>query len=116
MPIDSGEHFKHSFEYLRHLTTLSAGAIVLQVGFLERLFPDPKYKALVAISIVSFTASIMASVVSQWGLLSFLGHRSVEKGTKTGCSVILIFVCFVIGVLTAVVFALINLFLRVGQK
>jgi len=48
--------------------------------------------------------------------LSFLGHRSVEKGTKTGCSVILIFVCFVIGVLTAVVFALINLFLRVGQK
>ena len=55
----------------------------------------------------------MASVISQWGLLSFLGHRSVEKGTKTGCSVILIFVCFVIGVLTAVVFALINLFLRI---
>src|SRR5438132_3482750 len=82
MPIDSDEHFKHSFEYLRHLTTLSAGAIVLQVGFVERLSPDPKYKALVAISIVSFTASIMASVISQWGLLSFLGHRSVERAPR----------------------------------
>jgi uncharacterized membrane protein len=113
MPIDSSEHLKHSFEYLRHLTALSAGAIVLQVGFLEKLFPDPKYKALVAISIVSFTGAIVSSVITQWGLLSFLGHKSVEKGLKTGCFVILMWLGFLVGLLTAVSFALINLFLKV---
>jgi hypothetical protein len=111
MPIDSSEHFKHSFEYLRHVTSLAAGAIVLQVGFLEKLFPNPKYKALVAISIISFTVTILASIVTQWGLLSFLGHRNVEKGSNTaGCSIILLWASFVIGILTAVSFALINLF------
>jgi hypothetical protein len=82
---------------LRHVTTLSAGAIALQIGFLEKLFPNPKYKALVAVSIIAFTASILSSVISQWGLLSFLGHKSLEKGTKTGCFVILMWLGFIIG-------------------
>lgn len=106
------EHMKHSFEYLRHLTSLAAGAIVLQVGFLEKIFPSPKYKALVAISIISFTATILASIITQWGLLSFLSHKDRDKGTKYGCFVILMWASFIVGTLTAVSFALINLFAK----
>ncbi len=111
MAINS-EHFKHSFKYLRHLTTLSAGAIVLQVGFLEKLFPAPQYKALVAVSVVAFTGSILSSVVTQWALLSYLADGSVKHDTKAGCLVILMWMGFLVGLVTAVAFALINLFLR----
>jgi hypothetical protein len=110
--MDSGEHLKHSFEYLRHLTILAAGAIVLQVGFLEKLFPNPRYKGLVAASIIAFTLTILASVLTQWGLLSYMGHKDAEKASKTGCYMILLWAFFVIGVLTAVSFALINLFAK----
>jgi hypothetical protein len=112
MPMDSSEHFKHSFEYLRHLTSLAAGAIVLQVGFLEKLFPNPKYKGLVAFSVISFTLTILASVLTQWGLLSFLSHKDPDKSTKYGCSVIVMWASFILGTLTAVSFALINLFAK----
>lgn len=111
MPIEPTERIKHAFEAFRHLATLSAGAIVLQVGFLEKLFPQPKYKAFVAISIVAFTASIMSSLVSQWGLMYYLGHGSVERTPKqVGCAVLSMWGFFGIGLITAVSFALINLF------
>jgi hypothetical protein len=112
MPIEPSEHLKHSFEYLRHITTLSAGAIVLQIGFVEKLFPYPKWRALVAISIISFTASILSSVLTQWKLLSFLGYKSTQGSTAAGCFVILMWLGFIVGIVSAVTFALINLFLK----
>ena len=110
MPNGFYEHAKQSFDYLRHMNTLSAGAIALQVGFLEKLFPHPKYKALVAVSVIAFTASILCSIITQWGLLSYLGHKNPEKTDYAGCSVLLLWVTFAVGLLTAVAFALINLF------
>jgi hypothetical protein len=87
----------------------------LQVSFLEKLFPYPKYIALVAISIISFTLSILMSVATQWGLLSFIGYgsRSNERVAEwSGCSVILMWWGFIVGLLSAVAFALINLFVK----
>ena len=79
MTIPPTEHFKHSFEYLRHLATLSAGAIALQIGFVEKLFPHPKFRALVAVSIIAFTGCILSSIATQWGLLGFIGRHSREQ-------------------------------------
>lgn len=109
------EHIKLSLEYCRHLTALSAGAIVLQVGFLERLFPHPRFKALVAISILAFTGTILASLLAQWFLLRFVGADSPleaqRDGNIAGGATAFMWVCFSVGLLTAVLFALINLFL-----
>ena len=63
--MNSEEHKRQTFAYLRHLNTLSSGAIILQIGFLEKVFPHPEWKFLIAISLTSFVASIIASVISQ---------------------------------------------------
>jgi hypothetical protein len=115
MPLNSAEHFKHSFEYLRHITSLSAGAVALQIGFTEKLFPYPKFRALVAISIISFTGSILCSVFTQWGLLGFIGRQSRGQinepaDDRTGVFTILMWAGFILGLVAAVLFALINLF------
>jgi hypothetical protein len=88
----------------------------LQVGFLERLFPHPRFKGLVAISILAFTGSILASLLTQWALLSFVGRSDLvgaqRDGEIAGLATALMWVCFSVGLLTAVLFALINLFLK----
>jgi hypothetical protein len=44
------ERYKSIAEYLRHITALSTGSIVLISTFLEKLFPQPQWKCLEVIS------------------------------------------------------------------
>ncbi|HEV7744814.1 MAG TPA: hypothetical protein VGO56_07445 [Pyrinomonadaceae bacterium] len=100
-----------SFSFLRYVGTLSSGAIALQIGFLERVFPHPKWKALVAISIILFTAAIIGAVVSQWALLGMVNVAPTEsRRTWGGCFMVVMWASFVLGLTLAVVFSLINLF------
>lgn len=102
---------KPGFSFLRHVSTLSAGAITLQIGFLEKIFPHPKWKALIAVSIISFTASIISAVVGQWAMLGIINVGPTE-GHKNlgGCSVVLMWATFILGLLSGVVFSLVNMF------
>jgi hypothetical protein len=98
----------HSF--LRYIGTLSTSAIVLQIGFLEKVFPHPKWKALLAISICGFTAAVVFAVFGEWSLLGLKNARTEGMATFGGCAVILMWVAFLVGLLSGVILALKNLF------
>lgn len=49
-------------DFLKHLTTLSTGSIILMVTFLEKLFANPEWRFLVGISLIAFTLSIVGSL------------------------------------------------------
>ena len=98
------------FSYIRHLTTLSAGAIVLQIGFLEKLFPHPQWKKLVAVSIVSFTISIVSGLFTQWYLMGMKNLGVTESRlNRGGFFMLLLRWSFGIGLISAVIFSLKNL-------
>jgi O-antigen/teichoic acid export membrane protein len=76
------------FESMKHLTTLSTGSILLLVTFLEKLFSNPRWKALIAVTLVSFVVSIVCSVssmlqsanhVKHSGRFPRLGYVDVKK-------------------------------------
>ena len=39
---DLESHREHLFDYIKHITTLSTGSILLQLAFLEKVFSQPK--------------------------------------------------------------------------
>jgi hypothetical protein len=101
-------------EYLKHLTTLSTGSIVLLSGFLERLFVEPEAKALVGISLVGFTLSVLSCVVAYTLTTFTLGLSWEEAPTSVGVwfdvTVVGAWAGFLMGVIALAAFALANLF------
>jgi len=55
------DYFYHT---MKHLTTLSTGAIIILATFLEKVFMNPTWKCLIAITLVSFLISILFAVFS----------------------------------------------------
>lgn len=108
------EHVKNWLDFLKHITTLATGAIVLQVAFLEKIFAQPKWRALVVISLISFMLCVVASVVAHAKsiALSFrpLPHMIVKDFNVTTLSLIVVWLSFLAGVVALTVFAIRNLF------
>ena len=72
MQSDVLEQTKFMADYLKHVTTLSTGSLILLTIFLEKLFSRPRWRSLVTISIGGFTLSLVASVAAFTGLLHLL--------------------------------------------
>ena len=56
-------YLKDVLEYLKHLTTLSTGSIVLIATFLEKLFLKPELKGFVVVSVGGFLVSIISAAI-----------------------------------------------------
>lgn len=103
-------------DYLKHVTNLSTGAVVLQIAFLERVFPHPKWKAVIVISLASFGVSIIAATFSQAMVISLSGENPhlYEAGLKVATlgmrTMIVSWIGFLAGVIATMVFVLKNLF------
>lgn len=73
MPIDLDKRIENSkfvADYIKHLTTLATGSIVLIATLLEKVFVQPHWKAAVIISLVCFLACILGSAVLFGGLVA----------------------------------------------
>jgi hypothetical protein len=57
------ETVKLSFDYFKHLATLSSGVILIVVTFTEKMFSDPAHIKIVAQSIFPLGVAIAASLV-----------------------------------------------------
>jgi hypothetical protein len=55
------ESLKLRYDGFKHLTTLSTGAILINVALLEKLFTTPKWKILVGAAFLSFLISVVLS-------------------------------------------------------
>ena len=109
------EIYKIEFEYLKHLTTVCTGSILLLITFLEKIFSQPEWKPAVAISLCCFILAISLCSLAQVTIIdkasekeSLLMRMKVQEWT-TDLLLSALFT-FVIGCISLVAFGLKNLF------
>ena len=106
------ERYKSLFDYIKHLTTLSTGSVVVLATFLEKIFQTPQWKQLAAISIFCFTASVIASIITYtFYFLSFPTGKPVPiwAGTTGTYSLIITWISFIAGVILWTIFTMKNM-------
>ena len=107
------EQARHQIDYVKHMTTLSTGSILLLTTFLEKLFSKPNWKQLVAISFVGFTISVIASIIIHTMSVfseDFFKHSNNETANKAAFIVLTImWLSFLVGVISLTAFSLKNL-------
>lgn len=105
------ESLKLGYDLFKHVTTLSTGTLLILITFIEKLFQNPAWKFLVSISFVSLMLVIILSLVLMFfvtdgvGVLGELQEHEIKINRWIFMSVI---VCFMIGILSFVIFALVN--------
>ena len=108
------EIYRLEFEYLKHLTTICTGSILLVIAFLEKLFSKPEWKCAVAIALVCFLGSIILSSVAQALIIEKVSERksiSHRKSIQNWTIALLIFalISYVAGIICLAAFGLKNL-------
>jgi hypothetical protein len=107
--------FRKSFyEYLKHISGLSTGSILLLAAFLEKFFLQPEWKSLIGVSIGGFLLAVISSVISYSILvLNFPGRGAEmtewEKYLVTG-STLVTWLGFLTGIISLSIFILRNFF------
>lgn len=115
MPILSGIQLNEVWsDYLKHLTTLSTGAVVLIATFLEKFAPHPHWRAAVIVSLLGFLAAILGSVAAMTGLAMDAAAAGTEASGDwvDGMQVLGVMATwlgFVVGITALTIFALKNL-------
>lgn len=109
------EVYKIEFDYLKHLSTICTGSILLIVAFLEKLFAQPKWKPAVAIALCSFVLSISLCVISQIAVIDKISEKNsvnIRNRVQKWTIDLLVSAAFmyIIGIISLVLFGLINLF------
>lgn len=108
------EFHKGLHEYLKHLSTLSTGSIVLLAAFLEKIFTQPKWKILLAVSILGFIINVVSSVVIYSLLVLNSPGRNVHpedwEQLTIASSIFITWLSFLLGVVSLAIFIIRNLF------
>ncbi len=101
-------------EYLKHLTTLSTGSILLIIGFFQNIFIYPQVKFLVGVALAAFTLAVIGAVAAQSLLVFTMGvtkkQTLVPVDPWFDVATIGAWVCFLFGVMALGTFALMNFF------
>src|SRR5262245_37097190 len=63
VPMAQAEERKIIAEYIKHLSTLATGSLVLLITFLEKLTERPQWKIAVIIALIAFLLSILGGVL-----------------------------------------------------
>jgi putative intracellular protease/amidase len=69
---DHIDGLKTFFETLKHVTTLSAGSILLLATLLEKIFKTPSWRPLIAVIFLFFAVSLIFSVFGMWSAAHFI--------------------------------------------
>lgn len=105
--LNDDDLLKLSFEWCKHLSTLSTGSILLMVTFIEKLSSQPDWKILLSISLVGFVATIIGSLGVQ---LEHLIEQGYGEPTKLGfIAGLMAILGFLLGILSLTIFGLKNL-------
>jgi hypothetical protein len=100
-------------DFIKHLTTLATGAILILAAFLERLFAQPEWKFLVGIALFGFLASIIFAVPAHTAQVNIL-YRPLDVSRRelhqTWIVALAQYLTFLVGMVALTAFALRNLF------
>ena len=110
-----GEATKIGADYLKHVSTLSTGSVVLIATLLEKVAPHPLWKATIIIALAGFLGSGLCSVVAFTSLV--IGTVFWEEGEEPvdwvdslgGMAFLTALFFFSIGIISFTVFAIRNL-------
>lgn len=107
------DFLKGSVEYVKYFATLSTGSIVISATFLQKLFDDPIWKWLIAVSFAGFMVSIIASVVAYTLIWDAFPEEHEEigdfkYGTAIAVSIITMWINFLVGICCFALFSVIN--------
>jgi hypothetical protein len=109
------ESYKVWTDYLKHLSTLGTGSIVLISTFLEKISPHPIGKSAVILCLVGFLGSVLGSIMamtafaigsSRWSNNEALEGWGVALG---GLGLSIAWLGFCVGIVSLTVFAIRNL-------
>jgi len=101
----------HHIDFLKHITTLSTGSIVVEATFLGKIFQHPKWKAFAAISLICFTLSILGALRFHLEIIAREFKQWPERQrTLAYVSILMAILGFFCGVLALAIFAVRNLF------
>jgi len=108
------EFHKAFYDYLKHLSTLATGSIVLLAAMLEKVFAQPKWKLLVVAAVAGFLLTVVASVLAySFMVLNFprAGIKNSKwEGNVVFWAMVLTWIGFLEGVFSLAVFIVRNLF------
>lgn len=107
------ERQKAILDYVKQLTALSTGSILVVAAFVEKVFPVAHWKWLTATSIVGFIASILGSIIAHTiFVIDFpprLGEQPNWEGEVGGFSLVVAWTGFLLGIISLAVFTTKNL-------
>lgn len=89
------------FDYLKHITTLDTGSIVLLTVLLDKFFETPEWKGLVIVTFAGLMVSIIALTFSAFGIIrSIRTPRNIPIALVkfTSWTYILGIVSFIVGI------------------
>lgn len=66
------EYLKAQCDYLKHLTTVAIGSILLLIGFLEKVIAHPRWRLLVAVSLICFALTVICSVRAHTSVVDYM--------------------------------------------
>jgi len=66
-----------TFDFVKHITTLDTGLIVILATLLEKVFTKPKWKLLIILCIISLSLSLIGSLIFLSELSRWMMYRSV---------------------------------------
>jgi hypothetical protein len=72
---------KVTFDYVKHVTALDTGSIIVMTVLLEKFFKVPEWSFLIPITFVGFIMSIAALTLTSFGII--LSIRTPDKISKS---------------------------------
>lgn len=102
------------FDGFKHVTTISTGAILILVAFLEKVFTTPKWKLLIAVSFAGFIISTVCAVIcmhiTAFDMRSYGEEDSVSNSIVATVALVGTISSFLIAISSLVIFSLRNFF------
>lgn len=102
------EEQKLAFDFVKHLTTLTTGTVVLLTTFARGVFKSPEWEFLIPVAFGSFAIATIALVLAAFGLLYSIRHPDgVPAGAQafTALSTLVGMLAFGIGLVGLSAFA-----------
>jgi hypothetical protein len=99
------ERHKAMNEYLRFMTTLSTGSLVLLTSFLEKIASQPELGVWIRNAFTGFTICVVACVVAySVTTLNFGSNIAGSKGTVVGIAVYIAWISFIFAIIALMKF------------
>ena len=97
------------FDYIKHLTTLNTGSIVLLTILLEKFFKNPAWRALISVIVGGFVLSVVALTFAAFGVIRSIRNPGEPSTMKlTAWSFIPGIVFFLIAIVSLAIFSIKN--------